>query len=102
MTPDRCNLDAVRDGFEFDIDDGAGIVLEFVRPDLAWQEDAAWLAGLLSIAQEQSRIQLALGRRFLALLVVPEASPLVGAVIDQSAVPGPYFSPCREIHEFER
>jgi hypothetical protein len=102
LGPDSRNLDALRDGFEFDIPEGGGRVFEIVRADIAWQEDPRWLCGLLSIAQEQSRWQLALGRRFFALLVVPEGSPLIGAVIEQTIVPGPYWSPCREVHEFAR
>jgi hypothetical protein len=93
LGPDSRNLNALRDGFEFDIPEGGGRVFEIVRADLAWQEDPRWLCGLLSIAQEESRRQLALGRRFFALLVVPERSPFIGAVIEQSTVPGPYWSP---------
>jgi len=98
-TGDR-NLDALRDGFEFDVPEGGGRVLEVVRADLAWQEDPRWLVGLLSIAQEHSRRQLALGRRFFALLVIPEHSLLVGAAIEQTQVPCPFWSPCREVNEF--
>jgi hypothetical protein len=36
------------------------------------------MLGMLSIAQEQSRWQSALGRRFFTLLVLPEGSPLKG------------------------
>jgi hypothetical protein len=102
LDSDRCNLDAVEDGFLFDIPEGGGRVFEIVRADLGWQEDAKWLLGLVSIAQQESRRQLALGRRFFVLLVVPEESPLVGAVIEQTRVPGPFWSPCQEINEFAR
>ncbi len=102
LGPDSRNLNALRDGFEFEIPNGGGRVFEIIRPDTAWQEDTQWLCGFLSIAQEQSRRQLALGRRFFALLVVPERSPLIGAVIEQSTVPALYWSPCREVHEFAR
>jgi hypothetical protein len=53
--PEDRNLDALRDGFEFDIPQGAGRVLEVIRADLAWREDPRWLLGLLSIAREHSR-----------------------------------------------
>ena len=102
LDSDHCNLDALQDGFLFDIPEGGGRVFEIVRADLGWQEDARWLLGLLSIAQGESRRQLALGRRFFALLVVPEDSPLTGAVIEETRVPGPFWSPCEEIHEFVR
>ena len=94
------NLDALRDGFEFDVPNEGGRVFEIIRPDLAWQEDPRWLCGLLSIAGEQTRRQLALGRRFMSLLVVPEASPFIGAVLEQTRVPGFHWSPCKEVHEF--
>ena len=92
----------LRDGFEFEIHEGGGRVLELIRADLAWEEDPRWLVGLLAIAQEHSRRQLALGRRFFALLVIPEDSPLVGAAIEQALVPCGFWSPCREVHEFVR
>lgn len=103
LGPDNRNLNALGDGFGFDIPDGGGRVFEIVRADLAWQEDQQWLCGLLSIAREQSLCQLALGRRFFALLVIPDKkSPLIGAVIDQVTVPGPFWSPCHGVHEFVR
>ena len=102
LEPDSRNLDALRDGFWFDIPEGGGRVFEIIRPDLAWQEDSRWLCGLLSIVQEQSRRQLALGRRFMGLLVMPEDSPLIGAVIEEVTVTGRSWSPCKEVHEFAR
>ncbi len=91
LRPDSRNLDALRDGFEFSIPQGGGRVFEIIRPDRAWREDRRWLCGLLSIAQEHSRQQLALGRRFFTLLVVPEDSPLIGAAIEEVTVPGVYW-----------
>lgn len=102
LGPDRCNLDAVRDGFDFDIPDGGGHVFEVVRPDLAWTEDCGWLCGLLSIAQEHTRQQLALGRRFFTLLVVRADSRFVGAALDPVRVPAAFWDPCREVNQFER
>jgi hypothetical protein len=102
LSSDSRNLCALRDGFQFDIPEGGGHVFEIIRPEIAWEEDSLWLRGLLSIAQEHSRRQLALGRRFLTLLVVPERSPLIGAVIAETKVPGTYWNPCKEIHDFER
>src|SRR5262249_33913635 len=64
LEPGSRNLDALRDGFDFEIPDGGGHVLELNRPDAAWRGDRRWLLGLLAIAQEHSRYQLALGRRF--------------------------------------
>jgi hypothetical protein len=103
LNSDDRNLDRLRDGFsclEASESDG-GRVLELIRPDLAWQEDSCWLLGLLSIAQEHSRWELALGRRFFTLLVIPDnTSPLIGQVIAESQVSVPFWSPCSEVHEF--
>lgn len=101
LDPGKRNLDALRDGFEFDIPGSGRRVFEIIRPDIAWQEDSHWLLGLLSIAQEYSRNELALGRRFFTLLVVPEGSPLIGQTIETKTVPTPFWNPCRELHEFE-
>jgi hypothetical protein len=102
LGPDSRNLDALRDGFEFDVPEGGGRVFQIIRADLAWQEDSRWLLGLLAIAQERSRWQLAHGRRFFTLLVLPERSSLVGAVIKETTVPSPFWNSCRELHEFAR
>jgi hypothetical protein len=102
LEADNRNLDALRDGFEFDIPDAGGQVFEIVGGEFVWQEDPEWLCGLLAIAQEQSRRQLALGRRFFALLVVTASSPLIGTTIGRIELPVPFWSPCREVHEFVR
>lgn len=105
LESDNRNLDALRDGFRYlmpsELDGGR--VLELIRPDLAWHEDSHWLLGLLSIAQEHSRRELALGRRFFTLLVMlDETSPLIGQVIDESHVSVPFWNSCSEIHNFIR
>lgn len=76
-------------------------MFEIIRTDIAWQEDPRWLLGLLAIAQEASRRELALGKRLFTLLVVPESSPLIGQPIHTSAVPVPFWNPCRQVHEFD-
>lgn len=59
-------------------------------------------SSLSTAAQEEaSRRELALGKRFFPLLVVPEGSPLIGQPIHTSAVPVPFWNPCREVHEFD-
>lgn len=98
----RRSLDALRDGFAFDIPEDGGHVLELLRGDLVWQEDPVWVRGVLSIAQEYSRWQLALGRRFFVLLVVAAQSPMIGDPIEEARVPGPFWDPNREFHHFER
>lgn len=101
LEPVHCNLDALRDGFDFVIPENQGQVFEVIRPDLAWKENGRWLCGLLSIAMEQTRQQLAFGRRFLTLLVLPEQSPFLGTIIEEITVPAFFWSPCPEVHEFE-
>jgi hypothetical protein len=91
LTGSTRNLDALRDGFEFEIPENGGCVFELLGADRAFEEDSGWLLGLLAIAQEHSRAQLALGRRFFALLVIVENSPLIGAVIDKATVPVPFW-----------
>ncbi|HEX6984452.1 MAG TPA: hypothetical protein VF170_03710 [Planctomycetaceae bacterium] len=88
--PDRRSLDALRDGFHFDVPKDGGHVLEITRPDLIWNQDEQWLLGLLGIASEYSRVQLAVGRKFFTVLVLPERSHLVGTVFEQLRVPVPF------------
>jgi hypothetical protein len=100
LGPDSRNLNALRDGFEFSIPEGSGCVFEIIRADIGCQEDRRWLCGVLSIAMEQSRLQLALGRRFFTLLVLPEKSSMIGTVIEESIVPAFYLHPCWDVHDF--
>jgi hypothetical protein len=101
LGPDSRNLDALQDGFYFQIPAGKGHVLEVIGANNAWHEDRRWFCGLLAIAQKQSREQLALGRRFFVLLVVPNDSPMIGETIEQVTIPGPFWSPCHSNHWFE-
>jgi hypothetical protein len=101
LGPDNRNLDALRDGFDFEVPEHGGKVFELVRPDVAWQDDARWLLGLLAIAREVTRQELAIGRRFFTLLVIPENSPLIGQTIETAVVPWPFSNMCREVHEFD-
>jgi hypothetical protein len=87
------NLDALRDGFDFDLGDLRGFALELVEPETTWSEDPRWFEGLLAIAVEYSRRQLALGHRFLTILYVAETSALVGRAVEQIAVPTPWRAP---------
>jgi hypothetical protein len=94
LTGDRRNLDALRDGFEFQIPDGGGRVMELLRADLAWQEEPDWMLGLVSIAMEHSRRQLALGRRFFVLLTLPDSvSPPINEIIEKWRIPIPFWLP---------
>ena len=102
LEADSRNLDALRDGFEFEIPAGSGRVLEILGADLAWQEDSRWMLGMLSTAQEQSRWQLALGRRFFTLLVLPEGSHLIGVEIEKTVVPFPFSGAVRALDELAR
>jgi hypothetical protein len=88
LTADRRSMDALRDGFDFEIPEG-GRVLELVGAEAAWREDPRWTYGLLAIVQEHCRAQLALGRRFMALLVLLATSPMIRAPIEQASVPYP-------------
>lgn len=51
-------------------------------------------SSLSTAAQEEaSRCELALGKRFFPLLVVPEGSPVIGQPINTSGVPVPFWNP---------
>jgi hypothetical protein len=95
LTPESRNLDALRDGFEFDLKPGQGHVLELLNADLAHREDPRWVAGLLAIAHEHSLRQLALGARFFATLVLDRGSPLIGAPYETLSVPVPFWTAVR-------
>jgi len=84
---DEVNLDALNDGFEFDVPVEGGLVLQFLGAEKVWSEDQKWCTGMLSIASAYSRAQLALGRRFFTLLVLSPDSQLHGAAVDTVIVP---------------
>ena len=100
LTSEKRNLDALRDGFEFDLEPGQGHVLELLNADAAHREDPRWLTGLLAIAHEYSRWQLALGARFFATLVLDRGSPLIGAAYETLSVPFPYSTAARHGNPF--
>jgi hypothetical protein len=89
------NLDALRDGFEFAIPESGRFVLELLEPEMLWRENERWFDGLLAIASEHSRRQLALGRRFFTVLFAEESSPLIGRVVDNVSIPFPWTPPKR-------
>jgi hypothetical protein len=95
LTEESRNLNALRDGFEFDVPVVGGRVLELYRADVVWHEEADWFRGLLAIATEHSLRQLALGRRFFTTLVLPKGSALVGDTFEAKEVPW-YYGPFRD------
>lgn len=92
LTPENCNLNALRDGFDFDLKPGQGNVLELLNTDVAHNEDPQWLSGLLAIGHEHSRWQLALGSRFFVTLILDRSSPLIGARYETLLVPVPFWT----------
>jgi hypothetical protein len=87
------SLDALRDGFQLDASVGAGTVLELVGVDRLWDEDARWCGVLLHIACEHTLAQLARGRRFFTVLVVPPDAQLIGSVAFDVSVPSCWYRP---------
>ena len=85
------NLDALRDGFEFDLQPGEGRVLGLRGTEEAFREDSYWLLSLLAIAHEYSTWQLALGTRFFVLLFLDRGSPLIGQQYESLGVPDHYW-----------
>jgi len=95
LTTDSRNLDALRDGFDFNLKPGEAHVLELLNAEVAHREDPRWLSGLLAIAHEHSVRQLALGARFFASLVLDRDSLLIGATYATLSVPGPFWTATR-------
>ena len=81
------NLNALRDGFGYTESSKSRRVLCIEGLEIAWNDDASWCAGFLAIASEYSRIQLAIGRRFLTLVALGEDSPLVGTTFESLRIP---------------
>ncbi|HEV2294130.1 MAG TPA: hypothetical protein VGR35_09750 [Tepidisphaeraceae bacterium] len=100
LTPEKRNLDALREGFEFDLKPGQGQVLELLNADVAHREDPHWLAGLLAVAHEHSRWQLALGTRFFTMLLLDRGSPLIGVAYETLSVPVPFWTAAKHGNPF--
>jgi hypothetical protein len=91
FNPSSRNLDALNDGFDFDLNPGQGHVLELKQAHLAYDEDPRWTLGLLSITRHYSRCQLALGVRFITLVGVNSNSNIIGATVDSIYLNHPTF-----------
>jgi len=69
LSPASRSLDALRDGFSFVIaEKSTGMALHLIGFAKARAEDPAWATGLVEIISENSLRELALGRRFFALV----------------------------------
>ena len=84
---DSSSLDALDDGFEFDIRPGGGTALEIRGADKAYREDSYFFQVFLSIAGKQSLQHLALGARFFTILFLDPGNPLVGVEYRSLSVP---------------
>jgi hypothetical protein len=100
LAPENRNLDALRDGFDFDLKPGQGHVLELLNVEVARREDPRWISGLLAIAHEHALQQLALGARFFATLVLDRGSPVIGMPYENLTVPVPYWSAAGHTNPF--
>lgn len=90
------NLAALNDGFDFQPPKVGGLVLELIGVEAAHSEDSQWCEGFLAIIIEHSIRQLALGRRFFALVALDTAeSSLIGINVEQLCIPYPF--PFREL-----
>jgi len=91
LRPESRGLDGLRDGFEFA---AANLVIKLQSFEVAWTEDERWSSGFLSIISEYSLQQLALGRRFFAILPVADAnSMLIGQTIEGLGIRFPFRFP---------
>lgn len=80
-------LDALRDGFEFELQPGERKVLELKNANVGYRENRRWFVWLLNIAHEQSIEQLALGACFFTVLVLDPRSRLIGKEYESLRVP---------------
>jgi hypothetical protein len=101
LSIDRCNLNAVRDGFDFAATPDRGRVLELLHADRLWGDDKRWADGLLSIACGHTRTHLALGTRFFTLLVMPADSRLIGREFDRLQIPPTFWDPAPAVRAFD-
>jgi hypothetical protein len=91
LAPQSRNLNALRDGFDFGIAPGGGVVLVLRSFPAAWREDANWSRGFLEIATEHSLRELALGQRFFTVVVVPDVKDaLIGQPLEGLRIPEPF------------
>jgi len=90
LDPESRNLDALRDGFEFEDEN---LVLKLAHFEQAWSENVAWSRGFLSIVSEQSIRQLALGKRFFAILPFVAPSFLIGQCFEELCLSSPFRFP---------
>jgi hypothetical protein len=86
------NLDALRDGFNFDLKPGQGHVLELLNAEVAYRENKKWFCGFLAISREYSHHQLALGSKFFVILVLKHDSKLIGRQYDSESIQRPFWT----------
>ncbi len=87
LSPESRSLDALRDGFEITEDK---VVFKLVSFEQAWLENANWASGFLAIVSEHSLYQLAVGKRFFAMLPIQPESVLVGKPIEKLTLGSPF------------
>jgi hypothetical protein len=101
LSADRApGLDALRDGFEFDLQPGERKVLELKNADVAYRENRRWCLELLYIAHEHAIEQLALGARFFMVLFLDPRSRLIGKKYESLVVPDTYVLEPHPDHPF--
>jgi hypothetical protein len=94
------SLDALRDGFGFDVPDEGGMVLELIHPDVMWETERKFMARLLAIASEHTRVQMAEGKRFFTILIVEPDARIIGDTFDKRRVPLVWWQPERDDNPF--
>ncbi|MBY0496408.1 MAG: hypothetical protein K2Y23_19540 [Cyanobacteria bacterium] len=88
-------LDALRDGFDFEIAPGGRHVLELHGADAFWRSHPEWFAIFMSIVCEHSRLHLFFGRRFFPLLPLRDGSKLTGATLGEDGIPHVGWQPIK-------
>jgi len=95
----QANLEALADGFEFDVPAG-GMTFVLRHPDALAAAEPEWFDSLLAISADYSLLQLCRGRRFFVVLVVDRESTLPGRAYATSRIPMAYWNPNARRHGF--
>lgn len=79
------SLDALNDGFDFDVPDDGLVALVISGGDAVAATDLRWFMVLLEIAARHSRYHMAGGRRFITVVVASPRSRLHDATLCKAA-----------------
>lgn len=89
--PTSRDIDLLRGGFLLNVPAKGGLVLCLQDFEQAWSEEEEWSRRFLGTLSDYSLCQLALARRFFAIIPIPDpGSRLVGQRIEELTIPLPF------------